>query len=71
MTSPITIIKNDELLFEATNIQEAAIFLAEHLNTTKFKCYDPIERGYVYHIPYYVGVWQESVPFGPLANKRV
>jgi 5-methylcytosine-specific restriction protein A len=54
MTSPITIIKNDELLFEATNIQEATIFLAEHLNTTKFKCYDPIERGYVYHIPYYV-----------------
>ncbi|PKF86740.1 HNH endonuclease [Bacillus sp. BA3] len=54
MASPITIFKNDELLFEATNIQEAASFLADHLNTTKFKCYDPIERGYVYNIPYYV-----------------
>ncbi|WP_342556950.1 hypothetical protein [Lysinibacillus sp. FSL P4-0201] len=43
MASPITIIKNNELLFKATNIQEAAGFLAEHLNTTKNKCYDPIE----------------------------
>ncbi|MBT2700425.1 HNH endonuclease [Bacillus sp. ISL-40] len=53
MASPITIIKNDKLLFEATNIQEAARFLEEHLNTTKYKFYDPIERGYVYNIPYY------------------
>ncbi|MFD9626654.1 HNH endonuclease [Peribacillus muralis] len=53
MASPITIFKNDELLFEATNIQEAARYLADHLNTTKSKYYDPIERGYVYSIPYY------------------
>ncbi|MEV5116681.1 HNH endonuclease [Peribacillus frigoritolerans] len=54
MASPITIIKNEELLFEATNIQEAASFLANHLKTTKFKYFDPIERGYVYNIPYIV-----------------
>ncbi|MFJ5762749.1 HNH endonuclease [Neobacillus sp. NPDC093182] len=54
MASPITIIKNDELLFEAPNILEAARFLADHLNTTTSRCYDPIERGYVYNIPYYV-----------------
>lgn len=55
MASPITIIKNNVLLFKATNIQEAARFLAEHLNTTKNKCYDPIERGYVYNIAFFVG----------------
>ncbi|WP_227938347.1 hypothetical protein [Alkalihalobacillus deserti] len=54
MISPISIFENDDLLFEATTIQEAARFLAEHLNTTKYKCYDTIERGYVYNIPYYV-----------------
>ncbi|MFS0671050.1 HNH endonuclease [Peribacillus frigoritolerans] len=54
MASPITIFNNDELLFEATDIKEAAEFLAEHLNTTKNRCYNLIERGYVYNIPYYV-----------------
>ncbi|MBN3555707.1 HNH endonuclease [Fictibacillus nanhaiensis] len=52
MATPITIFKNDKVLFEATNIQEAARFLAEQMNTTISKCYDPIERGYVYNIPY-------------------
>lgn len=54
MASPITIYKNNKLLFEAISIQEAATFLAGHLNTKKNKCYDPIERGYVYNISYYV-----------------
>lgn len=54
MPSPITIIKNDELLYEATSIQNAARFLAEYLQISKYKLYDPIERGYVYNIPYYV-----------------
>jgi 5-methylcytosine-specific restriction protein A len=53
MASPITIMKNDELLFEAATIQKAARYLANHLNTTKFT-FDSIERGYVYDIPYYV-----------------
>lgn len=53
MANPITIVKNDEFLFAATNIQEAARFLEEHLNTSKSKFYDPIERGYVYKIPFY------------------
>nr|WP_246869501.1 hypothetical protein [Priestia megaterium] len=53
MASPITILKNDELLFEATNIQEAARFLSDHLNITISRCYDPIERGYVYNILFY------------------
>lgn len=53
MACPITIIKNDELLFEALNIREAAKFLANHLNS-KTLSYDSIERGYVYDIPYYV-----------------
>ncbi|MBM7662812.1 5-methylcytosine-specific restriction protein A [Bacillus mesophilus] len=55
MASPITIIKNDSLLAEAQSIQGAARILAEELNTTNYKCYDPIERGYVYEIPYYFG----------------
>ena len=55
MASPITIYKNNNLLFEAKNIQEAANFLADELNTTKHKYYDHIERGYVYNIPYYIG----------------
>ena len=54
MACPITIIKNDEHLFEATNIQEAARYLANHLKTSKLT-FDSIERGYVYDIPYYVG----------------
>jgi 5-methylcytosine-specific restriction protein A len=54
MASPITIFKNCALLFEAPSIQEAAKILAEEINTSKSKCYDPIERGYVYSIPYYV-----------------
>lgn len=54
MANPITIFQNDELLFAARNIQEAARFLEEHLNINKSKLYDPIERGYVYKIPFYV-----------------
>lgn len=54
MASPITITKNDVLIFEASNIQEAARFLAEYIHTSKFKLHDLIERGYVYNIPYYV-----------------
>lgn len=54
MPSSITIIKNDNLLFEAASIQAAARFLAEHLHTSKYKLYAPIERGFVYNIPYYV-----------------
>jgi 5-methylcytosine-specific restriction enzyme A len=53
MASAITILKNNEVLFEADSIQEAARLLSELLNTTKYKFYDHIERGYVYHIPYY------------------
>jgi 5-methylcytosine-specific restriction enzyme A len=53
MPTPITISKNNQLLYEATNIQEAAGYLADHLNIKKSKCYDPIERGYVYNIPYH------------------
>ncbi|WP_235816508.1 hypothetical protein [Bacillus massilinigeriensis] len=55
MASPITIFKNNNLLFEARNIQEAARFLEEHFNSSKYKYYDSIERGYVYNIPYYDG----------------
>lgn len=55
MASPITVYKNNDLLFEAKNIQQAAKLLAEQFNTTKNKYYDHIERGYVYNIPYYVG----------------
>ena len=55
VASQIIIIKNNVLLFKATNIQEAARVLAEHLNTTNNKCYDPIERGYVYNIPFLIG----------------
>jgi 5-methylcytosine-specific restriction enzyme A len=54
MASPITIFKNDKLLFKATSIQNAPRLLAKHLNISENKCYDPIERGYVYHIPYNV-----------------
>jgi 5-methylcytosine-specific restriction enzyme A len=55
MITPITIYKNNKLLFEATSIQEAASFLKDQVNTTKSKCFDTIERGYVYDIPYYEG----------------
>ncbi|WP_185763477.1 hypothetical protein [Niallia circulans] len=51
MASPITILKNEEQLYKASNIQDAARFMANHLNISKFKLYDPIERGYVYNIP--------------------
>ncbi|WP_397539817.1 HNH endonuclease [Rummeliibacillus pycnus] len=72
MASPITIIKNNVLLFKATNIQEAARFLAEHLNTTKNKCYDPIERGYVYNIPFFVeeDEYRFVAPDEIVANRR-
>jgi 5-methylcytosine-specific restriction protein A len=53
MASPISIYKNNELLFEAKNIQEAARFLEEHFNSSKYKYYDLIERGYVYNISFY------------------
>ncbi|MGD6846309.1 HNH endonuclease [Rossellomorea aquimaris] len=53
MPAPITISKNNQLLYKATNIQEATGYLAEHLNIKKSKCYNPIERGYVYNIPYH------------------
>ncbi|MCE4048970.1 hypothetical protein [Bacillus sp. Au-Bac7] len=55
MASTITIYKNEELLLKAGNIQEATIFLANYLNINESKLVDPIERGYVYNIPYYVG----------------
>jgi 5-methylcytosine-specific restriction enzyme A len=55
MASPITIYKNNEILFESKNIQEAARFLEGHFNSSKYKYYDHIERGYVYKIPYYIG----------------
>ena len=73
MASAITIIKNNELLFKASNIQEAARFLAEYLNTTKYKCYDPIERGYVYNIPFIVGEdeYRFVAPNEIAANRRI
>ncbi len=55
MEYPITIFRNEEQLYKATNIQEASIFLANHLNINENKLSDPIERGYVYNIPYYFG----------------
>jgi 5-methylcytosine-specific restriction enzyme A len=55
MASSITIYKNNDLLFKANNIQQAAGYLAEQFNTSKHKYYDHIERGYVYNIPYYIG----------------
>lgn len=54
MPSPITIYKNDELLYEAKSIQEAARYLSDQLKTTKNKLYDHIERGYIYNIPFYI-----------------
>ena len=55
LTVPIKKFKNGKVLFEVKGIREAARILAEQLNMIIYKCYDPIERGYVYHIPYYVG----------------
>lgn len=72
LTVPIKIFKNGKVLFEAKGIQEAARILAEQLNMTIYKCYDPIERGYVYHIPYYVGddEYRFKAPEGLAANRR-
>ncbi|MBE4909203.1 HNH endonuclease [Bacillus luteolus] len=72
MSCPITIYKNNDLLIEAKNIQQAAEFLAELFNTTKNKFYDHIERGYVYHIPYYIGEdeYRFVAPAGIAANRR-
>jgi len=56
MACPITIYKNGNEFFQAENIQQAATFLAEQLNSSKYKYYDHIERGYVYNIPYYNGM---------------
>jgi 5-methylcytosine-specific restriction enzyme A len=54
MATPITIYKNNEKLIEATDIQKAAEFLSKHLNRSKNMCFNAIERGYVYNIPYYI-----------------
>jgi 5-methylcytosine-specific restriction enzyme A len=72
MGSPITIFKNDKLLYEAVSIQDAAKILAQYLNTTKFKCYDPIERGYVYGIPFYdrEDEYRFIAPIKVAANRR-
>ncbi|WP_144647069.1 HNH endonuclease [Priestia megaterium] len=67
MAIPITVIKNDNLLFEEIDIQEAAMILAETLNVTKFRCNDLVERGYVYNIPYYV----EEDEYRFVASKEV
>lgn len=55
MKRPISIFKNEEQLYSAANIQEASIFLANHLNINENKLTDSLERGYVYNIPYYSG----------------
>ncbi|MHC8520845.1 HNH endonuclease [Rossellomorea sp. H39__3] len=51
--TPISIMKNSQPLYEADSIQDAARYLSEHLNISIYRCYDPIERGYAYHVPYY------------------
>lgn len=72
MASPITIYKNNDLLFEAKNIQEAARFFEEHFNSSKYKYYDLIERGYVYNIPYFDGEdeYHFVAPEEIVANRR-
>jgi 5-methylcytosine-specific restriction enzyme A len=72
MITPITIYKNNKLLFEATSIQEAASFLKGQVDTTKSKCFDTIERGYVYDIPYYEGdnEFRFIAPAEVAANRR-
>jgi 5-methylcytosine-specific restriction enzyme A len=72
MASPITIYKNNDLLFEAKNIQEAARLLEEHFGSSKYKYYDHIERGYVYNIPYYNGddEYRFVAPNEIAANRR-
>jgi 5-methylcytosine-specific restriction enzyme A len=72
MASPITVYKNNLLLFEAKGIQQAATFLAEEFNTTKYKYFDHIERGYVYNIPYYIGEdeYRFVAPFEIWTNRR-
>jgi 5-methylcytosine-specific restriction enzyme A len=42
MASPITVYKNNDLLFEAKKIQQAAAFLAEQFNSTKNKYFNHI-----------------------------
>jgi 5-methylcytosine-specific restriction enzyme A len=51
--SLITVYENNKVLFETKDIHEAAQLMAEYLHTKKDNCYDFIERGYVYNIPYY------------------
>ncbi|WP_262371824.1 hypothetical protein [Rossellomorea aquimaris] len=72
MPTPITISKNDQPLYEATHIQEAAGYLADYLNIKKSKCYDPIERGYVYNIPFHFegGEYRFIAPPEIAANRR-
>jgi 5-methylcytosine-specific restriction enzyme A len=72
MITPISIYKNNKLLFEASSIQEAASFLKDQVNTTKSKCFDTIERGYVYDIPYYEGEneFRFIAPAEVAANRR-
>ncbi|QTC41488.1 EVE domain-containing protein [Bacillus sp. V3] len=53
MVTPITINKNSKVIYEASSIQDAASFLVDQVNMNITKCFDTIERGYVYDIPYY------------------
>ncbi|WP_241764617.1 hypothetical protein [Exiguobacterium chiriqhucha] len=53
MATPITIFKNDQKLSEESNIQLAATFFSDLLNMNKSKCFNAIERGYTYDIPFF------------------
>ncbi|WP_339148991.1 MULTISPECIES: HNH endonuclease [unclassified Sutcliffiella] len=72
MACPITIYKNGDEFFQAENIQQAAILFAEQFNSSKYKFYDYIERGYVYNIPYYSGMdeYRFVAPIDIATNRR-
>ncbi|ACQ71047.1 MULTISPECIES: HNH endonuclease [unclassified Exiguobacterium] len=53
MATPITIFKNNQRLREESNIQLAATFFSDLLNLNKSKCFNAIERGYTYNIPFF------------------
>lgn len=53
MATPITIFKNNQKLREESNIQLAATFFSDLLNLNKSKCFNAIERGYTYNIPFF------------------
>lgn len=53
MATPITIFKNNQKLREESNIQLAATFFSDLLNLNKSKCFNTIERGYTYNIPFF------------------